>query len=79
MKVTTTDFARHSRRALCAGLFLTIASTAAPADERCAQLEALNQQYAGVTLTSDQQQLKRRLVAWYKKNCGSMRRASASD
>ncbi len=79
MTVTTNTLVRHSRRALCAGLFLTIASTAAPADDRCRQLEALNQQYAGVSLTSDQQQLKRRLVAWYKANCGSVRRASAGD
>jgi hypothetical protein len=78
MKVTATAFARHSPRALCAGLFLTLASTAAPADERCQQLEALNQQYAGVSLTSDQEQLKRRLVAWYRANCSS-RRASASN
>ncbi len=79
MQVTTTAFARHSRRALCAGLFLTIASTAAMADDRCRQLEALNQQYAGVSLTADQQQLKRRLVAWYKANCGSVRRAAAAE
>jgi len=70
---TTRVFARHSRRLVCAGLFLTFASTAALADERCQQLEALNRQYAGVTLTSTQQQLKRQLVAWYRQNCHSRR------
>jgi len=70
---TTRVFTRHSRRLVCAGLFLTFASTAALADERCQQLEALNRQYAGVTLTSTQQQLKRQLVAWYRQNCHSRR------
>jgi len=46
------------------------------ADPRCQQLEALNRQYMGVSLTSQQQQLKRRLVAWYNANCRT-RRASA--
>ena len=41
--------------------------------ERCQQLEALNRQYAGVTLTSSQQQLKRQLVAWYRQNCHTRR------
>ena len=52
MDLTLTDFVRHSRRLLCAGLFLTIGSNAALADDRCQQLVALNQQYAGVQLTS---------------------------
>jgi hypothetical protein len=46
------------------------------ADSRCQQLEELNRQYMGVTLTSAQQQLKRKLVAWYNTNC-RQRRASA--
>jgi hypothetical protein len=75
MDLTSTVFARHSRRLLCAGLFLTAASTAALADERCQQLEALNQQYAGVQLTSTQKQLKSHLVAWYKQNCRLTRSA----
>jgi hypothetical protein len=53
MDLTSTIFARHSRR-LCVALFLAVPSTAALADERCQQLEALNQQYAGVQLTSTQ-------------------------
>jgi hypothetical protein len=63
---------------LCAGLLLTIASsTGAVADYRCAQLEALNRQYAGVQLTSAQKQIKVQLVAWYKKNCRAIRSADA--
>jgi hypothetical protein len=38
-------------------------------DERCHQLEALNAQYAGVALTADQKQTKRKMVAWYYGNC----------
>jgi hypothetical protein len=45
------------------------------ADYRCKQLEELNQQYIGVSLTSDQQQIKRKLVAWYKANCRQRRAA----
>jgi hypothetical protein len=77
MHLTSTVFARHSRRLICAGLFLTVPSTAALADERCQQLEALNQQYAGVQLTSAQKQLKSKLVAWYKQNCSKTRSAEA--
>jgi len=77
MNLTSTYFARHFRRQLCAGLFLTLASTAALADERCKQLEALNQQYAGVQLTNTQKQLKSQLVAWYKQNCRPTRSAEA--
>ena len=77
MDLTSTVFARHSRRLLCAGLFLTVASTAALADDRCQQLVALNQQYAGVQLTSTQKQLKNQLVAWYRQNCRPTRGAEA--
>ncbi len=70
------NFAR--RQVLCAGLFLAVTSTASLADQRCYQLEALNQQYAGVQLTSTQKQLKQKLVAWYRKNCGRTRNAVAS-
>jgi hypothetical protein len=64
---------------LCAGLFLAVSSNSGLADDRCQQLEALNQQYAGVTLTADQKKLKIKLVAWYYKNCKgpTTRRASA--
>ena len=57
-----------------AGLFLLMATPAA-ADYRCYQLEALNRQYMGVSLTTDQRRIKRRLVAWYNANC-RVRRAS---
>jgi hypothetical protein len=77
MDLTSTIFARHSRRLLCVALFLAVPSTAALADERCQQLEALNQQYSGVQLTSTQKQLKSRLVAWYKQNCRPTRSAEA--
>ncbi len=65
------------RPVLCAGLFLAVAATTASADERCQQLVALNQQYKGVALTSDQKQLKVQLVVWYKANCVKTRSASA--
>jgi hypothetical protein len=45
------------------------------ADSRCRQLEDLHRQYQGVSLTSDQQALKRKLVSWYNANCRE-RRAS---
>jgi hypothetical protein len=77
MDLTLTVFALHSRRLLCAGLFLTVVSTAALADDRCQQLVALNQQYAGVQLTSMQKQLKSQLVAWYRQNCRPTRSADA--
>jgi hypothetical protein len=50
--------------------FLTMSNTASLSNEaNCRRLEDLARQYAGVRLTSDQQQLKRRLVAWYNSNC----------
>jgi len=62
------------------GVFLGVAvllllnCTASAADERCAQLVALSKQYAGVTLTDEQKDVKVKLVAWYKANCiGKMR------
>jgi hypothetical protein len=62
----------------CAGLLLSMASTVAAANDNCLRLEALDRQYRGVALTPDQKTLKRQLVAWYKKNCGHSRRASAA-
>jgi hypothetical protein len=64
--------ARRSAPVLCAGLFLSLAlaSTAGFADERCGQLVALKKQYAGVVLTSEQKDLKVKLVSWYNSNCG---------
>jgi hypothetical protein len=73
MDQTSSVFARLSRVALSAGLFLTISSTGALSNEKCQQLETLARQYAGVELTSLQKQLKRKLVAWYFKNCGERR------
>ena len=48
------------------------------ANENCQQLEALSQQYAGVTLTAGQEKLKRRLVVWYERNCHERRSADAN-
>lgn len=48
-------------------------SASAFADEHCAQLVALNRQYAGVALTREQKEIKVQLVAWYKANCGRSR------
>ena len=50
-----------------------MSSTGALSNEKCQQLENLARQYAGVELTSLQKQLKRKLVAWYFKNCGERR------
>jgi uncharacterized protein YeaC (DUF1315 family) len=66
------------RSVLYAGLLLAAAASTASADERCQQLVALNQQYKGVALTSEQKQIKVQLVSWYKANCGKTRSASAA-
>lgn len=73
-KTCSTMFA-YGVGVLFTGLTLSFTSTAATADERCRQLEELNRQYMGVSLTSDQQALKRKLVAWYNANCRSRRAA----
>ena len=78
MDLTSSVFARHSWAVLSAGLFLAVGSTGALSNEKCRQLEDLSRQYAGVELTSAQQQLKHNLVAWYHRNCG-VRRAAARD
>ena len=64
---------RHFARAFCAGILLSIVSTAAIADERCAQLIALDREYRGVVLTVEQKAIKVQLVAWYRANCGRSR------
>lgn len=70
-------FAICTLSAVTFSLFMIAAVTPAAAeDERCRQLEELNRQYMGVALTSDQQALKRRLVAWYNANCRSRRAAN---
>ena len=76
MHLNSSIFARYSRAALSAGLFLTISSTGALSNEKCQQLENLARQYAGVELTGPQKQLKRKLMAWYYKNCGERRAAA---
>jgi hypothetical protein len=53
-----------------AGALIAMSGTAALSnDSNCRQLEDLARQYAGVKLTSHQQQIKRRLVGWYNDNC----------
>jgi hypothetical protein len=64
------EMSRRCAPALFAGLFLCLGSSAGFADERCAQLVALRNQYSGVTLTDEQKQIKVQLVAWYRANCG---------
>jgi hypothetical protein len=57
-------------------LIVALSGTAARSNENnCRRLESLAQQYAGVQLTSQQQQMKRRMVAYYRGNCGRMRSA----
>jgi hypothetical protein len=63
------------------GLFAILlagAANHASANDNCQHLEALSRQYAGVTLTVDQEKLKRRLVVWYEKNCRERRTAIAN-
>jgi hypothetical protein len=58
------------RCAVLVGLLTATSGTGALSNEgNCQRLEDLARQYAGVQLTSSQQQLKRRLVAWYNGNC----------
>jgi hypothetical protein len=76
-EIEMTTIARHCRP-MAVGVFLAVASTAALADDRCQQLEALHQQYAGVTLTSSQQALKRKLVAWYYRHCRTRAQRAAA-
>jgi hypothetical protein len=65
--------------ALCTGLLLCVVSTAAFADERCAQLVALDKEYRGVTLTEEQKAIKVQLVSWYRANCGRARLSARRD
>lgn len=60
------------------GLFIAMSGTGALSNEsNCRQLEDLARQYAGVKLTSHQQQIKRKLVAWYNENCKRTRSVHA--
>lgn len=61
--------------AMAAGLPTLVSGTGAWSNSNCRQLEDLARQYAGVKLTSDQQRIKRRLVAWYNDNCRPTRSA----
>ncbi len=61
--------------AIAAGLPTIASGTSAWSN--CRQLEDLARQYAGVTLTSEQQRIKRRLVAWYNDNCKRTRSVQA--
>jgi hypothetical protein len=65
--------ARRIVPALCAGILLSVVSTVAFADERCAQLIALDKEYRGVALTQEQKAIKVQLVSWYLSNCGRAR------
>jgi hypothetical protein len=63
---------------MAAGLPVVVGSTGALSNEsQCRQLEDLARQYAGVKLTSHQQQLKRKMVAWYNGNCKRTRNVHA--
>jgi hypothetical protein len=50
---------------------LLISTNIAWADPRCKQLEDLNREYMGVVLTSEQKQLKKQLISWYRENCNT--------
>jgi hypothetical protein len=60
------------------GLLLIVHPTVSSADDNCQQLEAISQQYAGVELTAVQKKMKRRMVAWYYKNCRTHRSAESN-
>ena len=61
---------------IAAGLPVAVSGTGAWSNEsNCRYLEDLARQYAGVQLTSHQQQIKRKLVAWYNENCRRTRSA----
>jgi hypothetical protein len=54
---------------LSAGLILVFSSIAGLSAENCQRLEALAAQYAGVALTGEQKQFKRKMVSWYSTHC----------
>jgi hypothetical protein len=63
---------------IAAGVLIATSSTGVLSNEsNCRQLEDLARQYAGVKLTSAQQQIKRRLVTWYNGNCKRTRSVHA--
>ena len=76
-QMTFSVIARRSIPLPFLGVLLSLAGSPALADARCARLVALNDQYRDVALTSEQKDLKRKLLAWYNANCGHTRQASA--
>lgn len=62
-------FARQSLATLSACLILAFSSNAAFSAESCERLVALANQYAGVELTGEQKQMKRKMVVWYSRHC----------
>ena len=70
-------FVRPFILAIAASTLTAMSGTGALSDEsKCRRLEDLARQYAGVQLTSYQQQLKRRMVSWYKDNCNRPTRSA---
>jgi hypothetical protein len=65
-----TKTSTYALLAVSLSVFVIVHPNRSLADERCQQLEALHAQYVGVQLTFYQQQIKRRLVAWYYSHCG---------
>jgi hypothetical protein len=73
-------FARSVILGISIGLIIATSGTSALSNEsNCRQLEELARQYASVPLTSQQQQIKRRLVAWYNGNCKRTRSAQVRN
>jgi hypothetical protein len=63
--------------AVVASTLTAMSGTSALSNEsNCRRLEDLARQYAGVQLTSYQQQLKRKMVAYYKDNCNRPTRSA---
>lgn len=62
--------------ALAVVLVCACAAYGADRDPRCAQLEQLNEQYRGVTLTAEQKVFKVKATAWYSFNCRGGRRSA---
>ncbi|MPZ37792.1 MAG: hypothetical protein GEU95_06965 [Rhizobiales bacterium] len=69
---------RSVTSSIVAGLLIAMSGTSALShDNNCRRLEDLARQYAGVQLTSQQRQIKRRLVGWYNDNCKRARSVQA--
>ncbi len=71
-------FASPTILVIATSTVIAMSGTSALGNEsNCRRLEVLAVEYAGVRLTSQQQQLKRRLLAWYNRNCKWTRSADA--